>query len=79
MVTRQQSADAALQEWQQSRSAGLTPEQRIADNEDIKAILDGMCVNVRNGALDAAAKVAALYGAPEEAVRRILMLRGAAK
>ncbi len=29
MVTSQQSADAALQQWQQLRNSGLTPEQRL--------------------------------------------------
>lgn len=42
-------------------------------------IMSDLAVSSRNHALDAAAKVARLYGAPEEACERILMLKGPIK
>lgn len=42
-------------------------------------ILHDLTVSTRNNALEAAAKVARLYGAPEEACQRILMLKAEAK
>lgn len=43
--------------------------------DDIDAILTKLQRNTRNSTLDTAARVAALYGAPEEAVKHILMLK----
>jgi hypothetical protein len=45
----------------------------------IEDILNDIAVNSRNSALEAAAKVAKLYGAPDEACERILMLKGNTK
>ena len=42
----------------------------------IDEICHDLAVSSRNSALEAAAKVARLYGAPEEACQRILMLKG---
>jgi hypothetical protein len=42
----------------------------------IDTILHDLTVRVRNNTLETAAKVAALYGASDEAVKHILMLRG---
>ena len=41
----------------------------------IEQICHDLAVNSSNAALDAASKVARLYGAPEEACQRILMLK----
>lgn len=46
------------------------------NSRDIDAILNDLALNSRNNALDAAAKVAKLYGAPDEVAERILMLKG---
>jgi hypothetical protein len=43
--------------------------------QELDALLTNLVNNTRNNALDAAAQIAALYGAPEEACRRILMLK----
>lgn len=42
-------------------------------------IINDLAISSRNSALEAAAKVARLYGAPEEACQRILMLKAATK
>jgi hypothetical protein len=47
--------------------------------DDIEEILTILAIRSRNSALDAAARVAKLYGAPEEACERILMLKGREK
>ena len=41
----------------------------------IDEVLDKLTINVRHNSLDAAAKVAALYGAPKEAIDAILKLK----
>jgi ribosome-associated translation inhibitor RaiA len=46
--------------------------------QDLDQVLTDLSVHVRNNALEAAAKVAKLYGASDEVVERILMLRGKA-
>jgi hypothetical protein len=43
--------------------------------QEIDAVLIKLTNSTRNNALDAAARVARLYGAPEEACERILMLK----
>jgi hypothetical protein len=43
--------------------------------KEIDAILIRLTNSTRNNALDAAARVARLYGAPEEACQHILMLK----
>lgn len=45
-------------------------------DRSIEEICNDLALSSRNRALEAAAKVAQLYGAPDEAVRRILMLKG---
>lgn len=42
-------------------------------------IINDLALSSRNSALDAAAKVAKLYGATDEVCERILMLKGEAK
>jgi hypothetical protein len=42
----------------------------------MEEIINDLAVSSRNSALEAAAKVARLYGAPEEACERILLLKG---
>lgn len=42
----------------------------------IEEIMNDLVVSTRNSTLDAAAKVAKLYGASDEACNRILMLKG---
>lgn len=44
----------------------------------IKQICDDLAISARNSALEAASRVARLYGAPEEACQHILMLKGRA-
>jgi hypothetical protein len=44
-------------------------------SKEIDAILIRLTNSTHNNALDAAARVARLYGAPEEACQRILMLK----
>ena len=41
----------------------------------LEDIIDDLAIGTRNDALEAAAQIARLYGAPEEACRRILMLK----
>lgn len=43
--------------------------------QEMRDLADKVC----NSTLEAAAKVAKLYGAPDEAVRRILMLKGSGR
>lgn len=45
-------------------------------DRSIETIVHDLAIASRNSALDAASKVAKLYGAPEEACQRILMLKG---
>lgn len=48
----------------------------MVTQDEIDQILTRMSISVRNNTLETAARVARLYGAPEEACERILMLRG---
>lgn len=43
--------------------------------EDFDRIISNLAKNTQNATVDAAAKVAALYGAPPEAIAAILRLR----
>lgn len=49
--------------------------QVILSTDGVDDALNSLARSVRNDTLEAAAKVAQCYGAPEEACRRILMLR----
>lgn len=51
----------------------------MTDQRTMEEIVNDLAVSSRNSALEAAAKVARLYGAPEEACERILMLKGKTK
>jgi hypothetical protein len=44
-------------------------------SQELDAVLTKLTNSTRNNAIDAAARVARLYGAPEEACQRILMLK----
>jgi hypothetical protein len=45
--------------------------------EAMEGPMEELASRVRNSALESAARVAKLYGAPDEACRRILMLKAA--
>ena len=48
----------------------------MTDPNTIDRVLDDLALSVRNNTVDGAAQVAALYGAPKEAVDAILRLKG---
>lgn len=49
---------------------------RQLTDQDITDAMHNLADRIRDNTLEAAARVAKLYGAPDEACRRILMLKG---
>lgn len=50
---------------------------RQISEQTFEELMQSLAVNVRNSTLEAAAVTAKMYGAPDEACRRILMLKKA--